>query len=212
MARTQIKNQMKIICIGRNYTEHARELNNPVPVEPVVFLKPETALVLKKMPFFLPEHSKDVHYEAELVYKIVQNGKFIEERFAHKYVSQVTLGIDFTARDVQQRCKEKGLPWEIAKAFDGAAIVGDFKDLNPSEINKPIRFALHKNGVEVQNGNSEDMIFSITAIISYVSRIFMLKKGDLIFTGTPAGVGPVKKDDVLEGYVNGEKVFAKKVV
>ncbi|MCB0483512.1 MAG: fumarylacetoacetate hydrolase family protein [Flavobacteriales bacterium] len=203
---------MKIICIGRNYVAHARELNNPLPPKPVVFLKPETAIVLRNMPFFIPEHSNDVHYEAELVFKIAKNGKFIEEKFAHKYLNSVTVGIDFTARDVQEDCKAKGLPWEIAKAFDGAAVVGEFQPLTSEALQQPILFSLKKNGVIVQSGNSEDMIFNPAAIISYVSRIFMLKKGDLIFTGTPAGVGPVAKGDVLSGYLGDYQVFSKKVV
>jgi 2-keto-4-pentenoate hydratase/2-oxohepta-3-ene-1,7-dioic acid hydratase in catechol pathway len=203
---------MKIICIGRNYVAHARELNNPLPPKPVVFLKPETAIVLRNMPFFIPEHSNDVHYEAELVFKIAKNGKFIEEKFAHKYLNSVTVGIDFTARDVQEDCKAKGLPWEIAKAFDGAAVVGEFQPITPEALQQPILFSLKKNGIIVQSGNSEDMIFNPAAIISYVSRIFMLKKGDLIFTGTPAGVGPVAKGDVLSGYLGDYQVFSKKVV
>lgn len=203
---------MKIICIGRNYIAHAKELNNPIPAEPVVFLKPETALVLKKMPFFIPDHSLDVHYEAELVFKVGQNGKFIQERFAHKYLSHVTTGIDFTARDVQELCKQKGHPWEISKAFDGSALTGDFKELLPGDLQRSISFSLNKNGMEVQRGFSKDMLFSPEQMVSYVSRIFTLKKGDLIFTGTPAGVGPVAKGDILEGFLEEVKVFSKKVV
>lgn len=202
---------MKIICIGRNYVDHAKELNNPVPKEPVFFLKPDSAIIPNNKAFFIPEFTKDVHHELELVIKINRIGKFIEERFAHKYYEEIGLGIDFTARDIQQVCKEKGLPWEKAKAFDGSAPLGKFihKDTltNPSEIT----FELKKNNQTVQKGNSKDMIFNMDQIIAYVSQFFTLKIGDLIFTGTPAGVGPVAINDLLEGYLNNQKLLSIRV-
>ena len=199
---------MKIICIGRNYPLHAEELNNPIPEEPVVFLKPETALLLKKHPFFIPEHSNDVHHELELVVKINRLGKHIEPRFAQKYYSEVGLGIDFTARDVQTNCKEKGLPWEKAKAFDGSAAVSKFFSLEllGKDIQN-INFHLDINGKTVQQGNTSMMLFTVNEIISHVSKYFTLKTGDLIFTGTPAGVGSVKRNDLLELYLEEKRVF-----
>ncbi len=199
---------MKIIAIGRNYAEHAKELNHPVPDEPVFFTMPETALLLKNQPFFYPDFSQDVHYEVELVVKISRLGKHIEERFAHRYYDKVSVGIDFTARDIQKQLKEKGLPWEKAKAFDGAAPVGKFiaKEDLPAADN--ITFSLQKNGETVQVGNTKDMLFSIDALIAHVSKYFMLKIGDLIFTGTPAGVGPVQIGDDLRAFI-GEKELLK---
>jgi len=199
---------MKIICIGRNYAKHAEELNNPIPEEPVVFLKPETALLLKKHPFFIPEHSNEVHHEVELVVKINRLGKHIEPRFAHKYYSEVGLGIDFTARDVQSRCKEKGLPWEKAKAFDGSAAVSKFFPLDSlgGDI-QDIHFHLDINGSTVQKGHTANMLFKVNEIISHVSKYFTLKTGDLIFTGTPAGVGKVEREDLLELFLEGKRVF-----
>lgn len=199
---------MKIICIGRNYAKHAEELNNPIPDEPVVFLKPDTAILLKKHPFFIPEHSNEVHHEVEVVVKINRLGKHIEPRFAHKYYDEIGLGIDFTARDVQARCKEKGLPWEKAKAFDGSAAVSRFFKL--SALNKPItdiNFHLDINGSTVQKGNTKNMLFPVNEIIAHVSKYFTLKTGDLIFTGTPAGVGKVNRNDLLELYLEGERIF-----
>ena len=199
---------MKIICIGRNYTKHAAELNNPIPQEPVVFLKPDTAILLKKHPFFIPEHSNEVHHEIEVVVKINRLGKHIEPRFAHKYYDEIGLGIDFTARDVQARCKEKGLPWEKAKAFDGSAAVSRFFKLK--DLNKPItdiNFHLDINGKTVQKGNTKNMLFPVDELIAYVSKYFTLKTGDLIFTGTPAGVGQVHRDDLLELHLEGERIF-----
>lgn len=202
---------MKIICIGRNYSAHAKELNNPVPKEPVVFLKPDTALLPKSMPFFYPSFSKDVHYEAELVVKIDRVGKNISQKFAHKYYSELTVGIDFTARDIQQECKEKGLPWEKAKAFDGSAPVGKFipkeKFHNLSDLN----FSLKINGESRQQGNTGDMLFSIDAIIEYVSQFFTVKIGDLIFTGTPEGVGAIGINDSFEAFLEEEKVLDLKI-
>lgn len=199
---------MKIICIGRNYAKHAAELNNPIPQEPVVFLKPDTAILLKKHPFFIPEHSNEVHHEIEVVVKINRLGKHIEPRFAHKYYDEIGLGIDFTARDVQAKCKEKGLPWEKAKAFDGSAAVSRFfklKDLKKSISN--IDFHLDINGKTVQKGNTENMLFPVDELIAHISKYFTLKTGDLIFTGTPAGVGKVHRDDLLELYLEGERIF-----
>ena len=199
---------MKIICIGRNYAKHAEELNNPIPQEPVVFLKPDTAVLLKKHPFFIPEHSNNVHHEIELVVKINRLGKHIETRFAHKYYNEIALGIDFTARDVQDDCKNKGLPWEKAKAFDGSAAVSNFFSLESlkKEINN-IDFYLDINGKKVQEGNTKQMLFSVDQLISHVSKYFTLKTGDLIFTGTPAGVGPVQREDLLELYLEGKRIF-----
>ena len=199
---------MKIICIGRNYAKHAEELNNPIPQEPVVFLKPDTAVLLKKHPFFIPEHSNNVHHEIELVVKINRLGKHIETRFAHKYYNEIVLGIDFTARDVQDDCKKKGLPWEKAKAFDGSAAVSNFFSLESlkKEINN-IDFYLDINGKKVQEGNTKQMLFSVDQLISHVSKYFTLKTGDLIFTGTPAGVGPVQREDLLELYLEGKRIF-----
>ncbi|MEJ6821737.1 MAG: fumarylacetoacetate hydrolase family protein [Flavobacteriales bacterium] len=199
---------MKIICIGRNYAKHAEELNNPIPQEPVVFLKPDTAVLLKKHPFFIPEHSNNVHHEIELVVKINRLGKHIETRFAHKYYNEIALGIDFTARDVQDDCKKKGLPWEKAKAFDGSAAVSNFFSLESlkKEINN-IDFYLDINGKKVQEGNTQQMLFSVDQLISHVSKYFTLKTGDLLFTGTPAGVGPVQREDLLELYLEGKRIF-----
>jgi acylpyruvate hydrolase len=196
---------MKIICIGRNYSEHAKELGNEAPKEPLFFLKPDSAILPKRVPFYIPEFTKDLHFEVELLVKINRVGKHIEERFANTYYDKIGLGIDFTARDIQQECKTKGLPWEKAKAFDGSAVIGkEFIDKSEFESVQNIQFSLNKNGEQVQLGNSNDMIFSIDRIVSYVSQFFTLKIGDIIYTGTPAGVGPVKIGDWLEGFI-GEK-------
>jgi acylpyruvate hydrolase len=194
---------MKIICIGRNYAEHAKEMKAEAPTEPVFFMKPDTAL-LKEEDFYFPEFTKDLHHEIELVVKICKAGKHIEEQFAHKYYEEIGLGIDFTARDIQAKCKEKGLPWEKAKAFDNSAPIGKFISKSQLELNN-IAFELKVNGQSKQVGNSNQMIFSIDQIISYVSKFVSLKVGDLIYTGTPEGVGAVKIGDSLEGFVNGEK-------
>ena len=192
---------MKIICIGRNYVDHAKELNNPVPEEPVFFMKPDTALLRNNAPFFYPSFSKDIQHEVELIIKINKVGRCIGEKFANRYYSEVGLGIDFTARDVQQRCKEKGLPWEVAKAFDfSAPISSKFLPISDFESVDRIPFRLVKNGEVVQQGNSGDMLFSVNRIISYVSQYVTLKIGDLIYTGTPAGVGSVAIGDRLQGY------------
>jgi 2-keto-4-pentenoate hydratase/2-oxohepta-3-ene-1,7-dioic acid hydratase in catechol pathway len=192
---------MKIIAIGRNYIEHAKELNNPIPKEPMFFMKPETAIIRNNKPFFYPDFSKDVHYETEIVLKINRLGKHIEERFAHRYFDEIGLGIDFTARDLQQVCKEKGKPWEMAKAFDGSAPISEFVDKNQFPDLANLNFSLQLNGQLVQNGNTRDMIFSFDALIAYVSKFVTLKIGDLIFTGTPAGVGPVKIGDRLTAFI-----------
>ena len=195
---------MKIICIGRNYAEHAKELNNAVSASPVVFLKPKSSL-LQGTTFYYPEFTKDLHYECEVVVKICKNGKHIKEKFAKNYYQQITVGIDFTARDLQQQQKEKGLPWEIAKAFDGSAVVGKFIDI-PADV-QAINFSLHKNNLLVQEGHTKDMLFTIDQIIAYVSQFFSLHTGDLIFTGTPAGVGPVSIGDQLKGAIEQEPLF-----
>ena len=198
---------MKIICIGRNYADHAKELNNAVPEDPVIFLKPQTALLGKGKDFYYPDFTQDLHYECELVVKIAKNGKHIQEKFAPKYYNEVTVGVDFTARDLQQKQKEKGLPWEIAKAFDNAAVVGDFVPLAELKSIGELSFQLQQNGEEKQHGFAKDMIFNIDQIIVYVSQFFTLNTGDLIFTGTPKGVGPVSKGDKLEGFLEGNKLF-----
>jgi len=199
---------MKIIAIGRNYQEHAKELNNPIPTEPVVFLKPDTALLKEGKAFYYPDFSNDIHYEVELIIKIGKEGKHITSKFARNYIEAIGLGIDFTARDLQQKCKEKGLPWEIAKAFDHSAPIGEFIPVNEIPDLNAIQFSLKQNQIVVQNGNSADMIFSFDDIISYVSQRFTLKKGDLIFTGTPAGVGKINIGDLLEGYISDCKMLS----
>ncbi len=199
---------MKIICIGRNYVAHAKELNNEVPDEPVFFMKPDSALLRNNDPFYLPEWTNDVHHEIELVIKIKRLGKNIEKRFAHRYYDEIGLGIDFTARDIQQKLKEKGLPWEKAKAFDQSAVLGStFIDKNEFPDLKNISFRLLKNGNLVQDGNSSLMIFDFDEIISQISRYITLKIGDLIYTGTPAGVGAVRIGDRLEGFLGERKLF-----
>lgn len=198
---------MKIICIGRNYVDHIKELSNERPVDPVVFIKPDSAVLPKEQDFYIPEFSSDVHYEVEVLVKIKKVGKHIEEKFAGNYYDEVGLGIDFTARDVQSYLKSKGLPWEKAKGFDGAAVIGNwlpktkFKDVNN------LNFSLSKNGELVQQGNTSLMLWKIDEIIAYVSKYFMLKKGDVIFTGTPAGVGKISPNDYLSGSLEGEEVF-----
>ena len=198
---------MKIVCIGRNYSEHAKELKNEIPGKPVVFLKPQTALLKDNKPFYYPEWTNDIHYEAEVVLKINKQGKYIDEKFAAKYFDEVTVGVDFTARDLQNQQKEKRLPWEISKAFDGSAVIGKFFPLNSFQGEPGIPFSLKLNGNEVQKGDTSQMLFSFEKIIAYASQFFTLQQGDLIFTGTPAGVGPVKPGDRLEGFLGNEKVF-----
>ncbi len=198
---------MKIICIGRNYVAHAKELNNDVPTTPVFFMKPDSALVISNRPFFYPDFSNDVHYELELVIRIDRLGRSIEEKYAHKYFSEIGLGVDFTARDLQAKQKEKGLPWEIAKGFDYSAPISEFFPVKKYKDIHKLSFNLDLNGKTVQDGNSSLMIFSYEKIISYVSRFMTLKTGDLIFTGTPAGVGPVAINDRLEAYLEGDKIM-----
>lgn len=198
---------MKIICIGRNYVDHAKELNNPVPSKPVFFMKPDSALVIRNRPFFYPDFSEDVHHEIEVVIKINRLGRSIEEKFAGRYYSEVGLGVDFTARDLQAECKAKGLPWEIAKGFDYSAPISKFMPVSEFENIHNTSFKLDINGKTVQEGSTKDMIFSFEKIIAYVSRFMTLKTGDLIYTGTPAGVGPVKIGDKLEGYLDGKKML-----
>lgn len=201
---------MKIICIGRNYAKHIEELANERPKNPVVFLKPDSAILPKKMPFFIPVFSSDIHYEVEVLVKINKVGKYISEKFAPKYYDEIGLGIDFTARDIQKKCKEKGLPWETSKAFDGSAVIGEFYP--KTEFNmKNISFQLLKNDVVVQNGQTINMLWKIDELISYVSQYFTLKKGDVIFTGTPAGVGKVVENDILTGTIENKQAFQIKV-
>ncbi len=198
---------MKIICVGRNYVEHIAELNNERPDEPVLFIKPDTALLGKEFPFVIPDFSQDIHYEAEVVVKITKVGKYIDAKFASKYYDQVSLGIDFTARDIQAKLKEKGLPWEKAKAFDNSAFVGDFIAKTQVESMDELAFSFVQNGKIVQQATTAQMIWKIDELIAEISRYFTLKTGDLIFTGTPAGVGKVTPGDVLEGYLGENKVF-----
>jgi acylpyruvate hydrolase len=198
---------MKIICIGRNYAEHARELNNAVPTEPVYFMKPDSALLTRNRPFFYPEFTSDLHYECEIVLRIGKVGKCISEKFALSYVDAIGIGIDFTARDLQQKAKEKGLPWEKAKAFDFSAPVSPFIPVQEFSDLQNIAFSLKKNGILVQEGNTSAMIFTIPAIIAYVSQFMTLKTGDYIFTGTPAGVGPVAIGDKLEAFIGERKML-----
>lgn len=203
---------MKIICIGRNYSEHVSELNNERSEEPVVFMKPDSSILLKTFPFVIPEFTQEVHHEVELVVKISKVGKYINTKFAHKYYEQIGLGIDFTARDLQAKLKAKGLPWEIAKSFDGATVVGDFMDKNSFADLNDISFSLTKNGETVQAGNSKEMLWKIDELIAYVSQFFTLKIGDLIYTGTPAGVSKIAPGDVLEGFIGEEKMFCVNIL
>ena len=203
---------MKIICIGRNYAAHIAELQNERPNEPVIFLKPDSAVLLKKQPFFIPPFSSDIHHEVELLVRITKIGKHIQQKFAHKYYDEIGLGIDFTARDLQRKLKDKGLPWEKAKGFDGSAVIGEkwiekphFEDLND------IGFNLKKNGEVVQQGRTSHMLWKIDEIIEYISQYFTLKIGDVIFTGTPAGVGPVAINDELSGFIEDQQIFSIQV-
>lgn len=202
---------MKIICIGRNYIEHAKELNNPVPSEPVFFMKPESSIVRNNFPFFYPEFSKDIQYEAEIVLHICKVGKYIQERYANTYYDEIGTGIDFTARDLQQKCKEKGLPWEMAKAFDGSAPISEFIPKESFASLDDLKIRLDLNEKTVQDGSSKDMIFTFDKIIAYISQFLTLKIGDLIFTGTPAGVGPVKINDRLEVFLANQKMMDFKI-
>lgn len=203
---------MKIICVGRNYSDHINELNNQKPTEPVIFMKPDTSVLLKSFPFVIPEFSNDVHHEVEVLVKINKVGKCIQPKFAHKYYNQIGLGIDFTARDVQAKLKAKGLPWEIAKGFDGATVLGEFVSKEQFADIQNLSFQLTKNGEVVQSGHTKDMLWAIDELIAYVSQYFTLKIGDIIFTGTPAGVAKVNPDDELEGFLEDKKMFAIKVL
>lgn len=198
---------MKIFCIGRNYAEHAKELNNAVPTKPVVFMKPPTALLLDGKPFYYPDFTKNLHHEIEIVLRISKNGKAIQPEFAHRYYDKIALGIDFTARDVQDELKAKGLPWEIAKGFDGSAVLSDFVAIEDFDQGN-IRFQLTKNGETVQDGTTQDLIFTFDALIVYISQYFTLQQGDLIYTGTPSGVGAVKIGDKLEGFLEGKPLLS----
>ncbi len=203
---------MKIICIGRNYTEHIEELQNEKPKDPVIFLKPDTSVLLKKQPFFIPEFSEDLQYEVEILVKINKVGKYIQAKFANKYYNEIGLGIDFTARDLQNQLKDKGLPWEKAKAFDGSAVIGE-NWISKEKISNlhNINFSLEKNGAVVQQGNTANMLWKIDEIIAYVSQFFTLKIGDIIFTGTPKGVGKVHPEDILTGKIEEKNIFEIKV-
>jgi 2-keto-4-pentenoate hydratase/2-oxohepta-3-ene-1,7-dioic acid hydratase in catechol pathway len=198
---------VKLICIGRNYAKHIEELQNERPDEPVVFLKPDSAILLKQHPFVIPDFSSDIHHEIELIVKISKVGKYIEPKFAHKYYEEISVGIDFTARDLQQKLKDKGLPWEKAKAFDGSAVIGSFISKKLFSSLESINFELTNNGKTVQKGNSSLMLWKIDELIAYVSQYFTLKIGDIIFTGTPEGVAVVQPNDVLEGFIENKKVF-----
>jgi 2-keto-4-pentenoate hydratase/2-oxohepta-3-ene-1,7-dioic acid hydratase in catechol pathway len=199
---------MKIICIGRNYAKHIEELKNERPTEPVVFMKPDSAVLLKQHPFVIPEFSNDIHHEMEIIVKINKVGKYIDTKFAHKYYDEISVGIDFTARDLQSELKAKGLPWEKAKSFDGSAVIGDFLPKSQFNSMENITFELKNNNESVQKGNSSHMLWKIDELVSYVSQYFTLKIGDIIFTGTPEGVAAVKSEDVLEGFLEGNKLFS----
>ncbi len=201
---------MKIICIGRNYSEHAKELGNEVPENPVIFIKPDTAVLKKDTDFYIPEFSNDVHYELEVVVKISKGGKYIQKENANKHYGEIGLGIDFTARDLQSELKAKGLPWELAKGFDGSAVVTDFVNKSDYDLSS-LNFSLTKNGEKVQNGNTSDMIFDIDSIIAFASQYFTLRVGDLIFTGTPKGVGKVEENDILEGFLEDKKLLSLRI-
>ena len=202
---------MKLICIGRNYTDHIKELENEKPTDPVVFLKPDTSILLKKQPFFIPDFSDEVHHEVEVLVKIKKVGKHIDKKFAHKYYDEIGLGIDFTARDLQAQLKAKGLPWEKAKAFDGAAVVGKWLPKSKFQDLNNLNFSLKKNSEVVQTGNTQLMLWKIDELIEYVSKYFTLKIGDIIFTGTPAGVGKVFANDELKGYIEDQEMFSIKI-
>ncbi|OWY21836.1 FAA hydrolase family protein [Sphingobacteriales bacterium UPWRP_1] len=203
---------MKIFCVGRNYAEHAKELGNAVPDEPIIFSKPPTAVLKDGAPFYLPDFSADVHHEAEIVLRVAKNGKHIDPKFAHKYYDHLTIGIDFTARDLQSKLKAKGQPWEIAKGFDGSAPVGQFVALSTLPPVNSIEFTLLKNGHPVQKGNTANLLFAFDVLIAYISKFFTLQQGDLIFTGTPEGVGRVQIGDHLEGFIGNHKLLDCKIM
>lgn len=201
---------MKIICVGRNYGEHAKELGNEIPEDPVIFMKPDTAILKKGSDFYIPEFSDDIHYELEVVLKISKGGKYIQKENAEKHYDEIGLGIDFTARDLQSKLKNKGLPWELAKGFDGSAVVSDFVSKKNYDLQN-LNFSLTKNNEKVQDGNTSEMIFSPEDIIAFASQYFTLRVGDLIFTGTPKGVGKVSENDILEAYLENKKLFSLKI-
>ena len=201
---------MKIICVGKNYLKHIDELNSSKEDEPVIFLKPDTSIIQKNQPFFIPEFSNEIHYEIEIILKFNRLGKHIESKFSNKYFNQISLGIDFTARDFQNKFKERGLPWDISKGFDNSALIGDWKSIKTYDLDN-INFRLEKNGKIVQQSNSKNMIWKIDKLIAYASKYFTIKIGDIMFTGTPEGVGVVSEDDVLEGFLGDEKVFSVKI-
>ena len=202
---------MKIICIGRNYTDHIAELDNERPEHPIIFMKPDTAILLKNQPFFIPDFSDNVQHEVEILVKISRVGKHIDRKFAHKYYDEISLGIDFTARDLQQELKSKGLPWEKAKSFDGAAVIGNFISKETFKDVNEIEFSLQKNEEVVQKGNTNLMLWKIGALIEYISKYFTLKIGDIIFTGTPSGVAKVNPNDRLTGFIEEKEIFSIKV-
>ena len=202
---------MKIVCVGRNYAAHIEELQNEKPKHPVLFLKPDTTILQKKQPFFIPHFSNDIHYDVEVLVKIQRLGKHIQPEFAYKYYSQIGLGIDFTARSVQNELKEKGLPWEKAKAFDGSTLIGEWYNKNTFESLENISFSLEKNGEKVQLGNTANMLWKLDELIAYCSQYFTLKIGDVLFTGTPSGVGAVSLGDHLVGYLEGQQAFSVKI-
>ena len=201
---------MKIICVGKNYLKHIDELNSSKEDEPVIFLKPDTSIIQKNQPFFIPEFSNEIHYEIEIILKFNRLGKHIESKFSNKYFNQISLGVDFTARDFQNKFKERGLPWDISKGFDNSALIGDWKSIKTYDLDN-INFRLEKNGKIVQQSNSKNMIWKIDELIAYASKYFTIKIGDIMFTGTPEGVGVVSEDDVLEGFLGDEKVFSVKI-
>ena len=201
---------MKIICVGKNYLNHIDELNSSKEDEPVIFLKPDTSIIQKNQPFFIPEFSNEIHYEIEIILKFNRLGKHIESKFSNKYFNQISLGIDFNARDFQNKFKDRGLPWDISKGFDNSALIGDWKSIKTYDLDN-INFRLEKNGKIVQQSNSKNMIWKIDELIAYASKYFTIKIGDIMFTGTPEGVGVVSEDDVLEGFLGDEKVFSVKI-
>jgi len=198
---------MKIFAIGQNYIEHNKELNSPNPTEPIVFMKPDTSLLKNNKPFFIPDFTQELHYETELIVKFNRIGKNIDKKFSHRYIAEIGLGVDFTARDLQRKLKAEGKPWEICKAFDNSAVIGDFLPIAELGDVQNIEFRLDLNGKTVQQGNSKDMIFPINELVAYVSRFFTIKIGDILFTGTPVGVGKVAIGDRLEGYISDKKMF-----
>ena len=202
---------MKIIAIGRNYAEHTKELNNQIPHQPVIFLKPDTAVLKNNQPFYHPDFSTNIHYEIEVIVKICKEGKYIDKKFAHKYYDEISVGIDFTARDLQEKLKSKGLPWEKSKAFDGSAVIGDFVSKSTFESLDDLKFELFNNGKSVQKSSSLYMMWKIDELIAYVSQYFTLKIGDIIFTGTPSGVAKVSENDVLEGFLAGKQLFRTQI-